>query len=115
MWRLFPPVFIGTLREHYLLLFGCAAALAVIVGGLGAWLGAHFGARSALRRAEREREARTLADTRLEQLTRSVDAIALEVERISESQRFAARILAERPPLAPPRREPREPGVVTPH
>lgn len=32
----------------------------------------------------------------LEQLQQSVDAIAVEVERIAEAQRFSARLLAER-------------------
>lgn len=32
----------------------------------------------------------------LENLQRSVDAIAVEVERIAEAQRFSARLLAER-------------------
>ena len=35
-------------------------------------------------------------DQRLEHLQESVDAIALEVERISEAQRFSARLEAER-------------------
>ena len=37
-----------------------------------------------------------LPDARLEQLQQSVDAIALEVERISESQRFAVKLKADR-------------------
>jgi hypothetical protein len=36
------------------------------------------------------------ADERLEQLQQSVDAIALEVERIGEAQRFSAKLEAER-------------------
>jgi hypothetical protein len=36
-----------------------------------------------------------LADQRLEALQQSVDAIALEVERIGEAQRFHARLQAE--------------------
>jgi hypothetical protein len=32
----------------------------------------------------------------LEQLQQSVDAIAVEVERIAEAQRFSAKLLAER-------------------
>lgn len=36
------------------------------------------------------------SDERLEQLQQSVDAIALEVERIAEAQRFSAKLLAER-------------------
>jgi hypothetical protein len=39
---------------------------------------------------------------RLERLEQAVDAIAIEVERISEGQRFVTRILAERPePVTP--------------
>ena len=34
-------------------------------------------------------------DHRLEQLQQSVDAIAIEVERIAEAQRFTAKLLAE--------------------
>ena len=35
-------------------------------------------------------------DHQLEQLQQSVDAIAVEVERIAEAQRFSAKLLAER-------------------
>jgi hypothetical protein len=42
----------------------------------------------------------------IEQLQQSVDAIAVEVERIAEAQRFSARLLAERAePAALPRSE----------
>jgi hypothetical protein len=37
-------------------------------------------------------------DQRLAQLQDSVDAIAVEVERIAEAQRFTAKLLAERTP-----------------
>jgi Na+/melibiose symporter-like transporter len=37
-----------------------------------------------------------LDDARLENLQQSIDAIALEVERIGEAQRFSARLQAER-------------------
>ena len=37
------------------------------------------------------------SDDRLEHLQESVDAIAVEVERIAEAQRFSAKLLAERP------------------
>ncbi len=36
-------------------------------------------------------------DDRLERLQQSVDAIAIEVERIAEAQRFTARLMAEQP------------------
>lgn len=44
-----------------------------------------------------------LEDGRLEQLQQSVDAIAVEVERIAEAQRFSAKLLAERDPSHLPR------------
>lgn len=37
-------------------------------------------------------------DQRMERLEQAVDTIAIEVERISESQRFIARLLEERSP-----------------
>jgi hypothetical protein len=40
--------------------------------------------------------AMPLGDARLENLQQSVDAIALEVERIGEAQRFAVRLQSER-------------------
>jgi hypothetical protein len=40
----------------------------------------------------------------LEQLQQSVDAIAVEVERIAEAQRFSAKLLAERADQAAVRR-----------
>jgi len=54
------------------------------------------------------------ADTR--RLEEAVDAIALEVERIAEAQRFVARLLAERTEAEralPPQSSP--PRTVTPH
>lgn len=64
-----------------------------------------------LKRPPRERPP--LDDTRLEHLEQAVDAIAIEVERISEAQRFATRLLTERhadahtaaEPIAIPRRD----------
>lgn len=38
---------------------------------------------------------------RLEQLQQSMDSVAVEVERISEGQRFTTRLLAERPEAEP--------------
>ena len=52
-------------------------------------------------------------DQRLERLQRSVDAVAIEVERIGEAQRFTAKLAAElaekpSPEAAPLRRRPDE-------
>jgi hypothetical protein len=48
-----------------------------------------------------QKKPRSLGDSsaqslQLEQLQQSVDAIAVEVERIAEAQRFSAKLLAER-------------------
>jgi hypothetical protein len=111
----FPPILYGTLREHYLLLFGAAGALSMVVGSVSAWIGAQFGAR---RLARRIAESQALAGgenvARFHELTQVMEGIALEVERISEGQRFATKLLSERAaqPLAIPRPGP---GVTTPH
>jgi hypothetical protein len=47
------------------------------------------------RRASTESPYDAVGGTRLEQLQQSVDAIALEVERIGEAQRFNAKLQAE--------------------
>ncbi|HEX6807166.1 MAG TPA: hypothetical protein VF118_04220 [Gemmatimonadaceae bacterium] len=40
-------------------------------------------------------------DSRLDRIEQSLDSVAVEVERVSEAQRFTARILAERKDGAP--------------
>ncbi len=45
--------------------------------------------------AAAESASSSLADARLARLEQAVDAIALEVERISEGQRFTTRLLSE--------------------
>jgi hypothetical protein len=55
---------------------------------------------------------------RLQRIEEAVEAIALEVERIGEAQRFTTKLLAERQPdaVAPiAARSRREPGTITPH
>ncbi len=98
MESLFPPFFHGTLREHYLILFGAAGGIALVSGLVSAWLGAFIGARRAARKTMLEAMAAQparLDETRLTQLVDAVDAIALEVERISEAQRYLTKIMAE--------------------
>jgi hypothetical protein len=45
------------------------------------------------------------SDARLERIEQAIEAMSIEVERISEGQRFMAKLLAERPaePVALPR------------
>ena len=57
------------------------------------------------------------AEARFDRLQQAVEAMAVEVERISEAQRFAAKLLAERTsPAAGAAERPRAPErVITPH
>jgi hypothetical protein len=48
---------------------------------------------------------------RLDRLEQAVDTIAIEIERVSEGQRFITKILAERPATAPAASEPAAPGA----
>jgi hypothetical protein len=55
-------------------------------------------ARAHARRLDRRGpEIPSQVSARLERIERSIEAIALEVERISEGQRFVTKLLAERP------------------
>ena len=49
-----------------------------------------------VQRKPRQLEGTSAQNLQLEQLQQSVDAIAVEVERIAEAQRFSAKLLAER-------------------
>lgn len=130
MWSsIFHSIFHGPLRDRDVMMLLAAGGMALFVGGISAWLGAHFGARRAVRRAFRDRiEIPSLVtEVRYDELARSIDAIALEVERISEAQRFAAKLLVERanatvsapvvgaPTVATVAIPRREPEVTTPH
>lgn len=115
---IFPIHWIGTTREHYLLLFGAAGSVAMITGLIGGWLGAWFGARRALRsaRLDAATPTRDLQSAQLAQLSQMVEAIAIEVERVSEGQRFTTRLLADRTPGSHAvESRPRAPGTITPH
>jgi hypothetical protein len=74
-----------------------AGVMATIVASIGALGGIYvawkWGIASARRR---EQLPSPYADARLEQLQQSIDAIAIEVERIAEAQRFSAKLLAGR-------------------
>ena len=133
MWSsIFHSVFHGTLRERDALILAAAGAVALFTGLFGAWVGAYFGSRRAVKKSFRERIEipSIVTEVRYDELARSIDAIALEVERISEAQRFAAKMLVARPgnsavsaptvAVAAPTvtaaaMSRREPGVTTPH
>lgn len=116
MLELFPAVWNGTLREHYLLLFSVAGSIALVFGFVGAWMGARLTSRRMIRELREtlpSNEQQVMANTQLNDLFTAVDAMALEVERLAEGQRFTTKVLREG---GVPRHEPpRAPGVVTPH
>jgi hypothetical protein len=59
----------------------------------------YFFARRRWKRALRSAPATTSADSaRLERLEHGMEAIAIEIERVSEGQRFVTRLLSESPP-----------------
>ena len=112
-----PNIFNGTLREHYVLLFSIAGGIAGVVAFVAGWVGAQFGARRAARIAADEALARggLGLDRTLGALIQAVDAVSLEVERLSEGQRFTARLLSERQAVIPSSKLESAGRVVTPH
>jgi hypothetical protein len=69
-------------------------------------------ARAFARRMERESKTKVAPEvtSRLERIEQAVDAIAIEVERISEGQRFTTKLLTERASDAQHLTEPRRPS-----
>jgi len=70
-----------------------AVVIVLMVGSLAAIT---VGLVRALNPKTRRELLSPLYEQRLDQLQQSVDAIAVEVERIAEAQRFSAKLLAER-------------------
>ena len=81
-----------------------AQVMVVIVMSVASFVGIGLGARVLWRMGSRRQPlSMPAADSdRMERLEAAVDAIAIEVERISESQRFSVSLLADR---LPPRGE----------
>jgi hypothetical protein len=73
-----------------------AVVCATIVGTVGCLVAIGIGARIMLMRAKRLTERPPLDENRLQHLEQAVDAIAIEIERISEGQRFTTKLLADR-------------------
>ncbi|MDQ2666447.1 MAG: hypothetical protein M3Z05_10590 [Gemmatimonadota bacterium] len=106
-----PHLLAGTMREHYIFLFSAAGAIGLTAGLVGSWVGAYLGARRAGGAAQLN-NVEAMPAAQLTPVMQALDAIALEVERISEAQRFTTRVLSERQPVVLPRAEPRS---ITPH
>jgi hypothetical protein len=114
----FPDVFFGTLRGHYIILFGAAGAAALVVGFIGAWIGSHFAGRRHTRQVVQELSNEIAGAPQYQQIMQAVDVLSVEVERLSEGHRFIAKLLAERAEhdrmAALPLRE-RKSEHITPH
>src|SRR5688572_1583661 len=84
--------------EGDVLAFG--QVMTVIVMSVAGFVAIGLGSRVLWRLGSRTKPRAMAAadDARMERLENAVDAIALEVERISEDQRFAVTLLAERLP-----------------
>lgn len=89
---------------HLAAVDGSVIALVAIVFGTGT--GLLFPLVRAWARRLESRGTTTLPlqhlDDRLDRIERSVEAIALEVERVSEGQRFVTKLLAEKAPTQLP-------------
>ena len=109
-----PRMIHGTLREHYILLFGAASTVAVFAGFVGAWVGARWATRSAIGQLE-AKSRDVLNGTQIRDLANSLETIGLEVERIAEAQRFVAKVLVERRDILPTPPARRDAPEITPH
>ena len=81
-----------------------AQVMTVVVASTGAFVAIGLGARWLWRAGSRTKSSPAAArvdDGRMERLEAAVDAIAVEVERISESQRYTVSLLSDRLPARP--------------
>ena len=92
----FPAVFFGTLRDHYIFLFGAAGSVALFAGFVGAWIGSHIAGRRSAREVVKELSNEISTAPQYQQIMQAMDVLAVEVERLSEGHRFIAKLLAER-------------------
>jgi hypothetical protein len=86
---------------------------AFLLGLIRIWLG-HRERRAARLAAQTTVTDRDRLAAEIQDLHASLDAVAVEVERLGEGQRYLTRVLAE-PPAMPPGRVPTPPRVITPH
>jgi hypothetical protein len=93
-----------------LLVMGGAGLFATTIVFAALWVRA----RERATRAESLLEGMRMIGGRNDGMTPALDAIAEEVERIGEGQRFLTRIMSEQASRAEPAR-PRTPGNITPH
>ncbi len=82
-----------------------ALHVALLVVGLGAYAVWRLAVRERRQNLPQDLPNAQLTDERLQYLQQSVDAIALEVERIGEAQRFSDKLRAEQRETLPPKKD----------
>jgi hypothetical protein len=92
----FPAVFFGTLREHYFVLFGAAGSFALLAGLVGAWLGGHIAGRRSARQVAKQLANEVTDAGQFREVMQAIDVLSVEVERLSEGNRYIAKLLADR-------------------
>lgn len=76
---------------------GFAQVAVIVVGMVGSLCAIGVvTVRALIHSARKQPHSLPAADPRIEHLQQSVDAIAVEIERIAEAQRFTTKLLAER-------------------
>ncbi len=106
------------LGQQFAIFGALVAATGLGFGFIGALIGSYVGGRIGARRAlaAMRREPAMVGGSQMDELRNSLDAIAVEVERISEGQRFTARLVADRvAQAAPAPLHRRDSGPITPH
>ena len=73
-----------------------AQVMAVVVSSVAAFVAIGVGARWVWKRTTRTLPPPRVDNDRLQRIEEAVDTIALEIERMSEAQRFTAKLLLER-------------------
>ncbi len=106
--------FPGIGPEEVVAIVAAIVVFALMAGLFGALIGAYFGGRAGAKRAivAMQRDPHGISPAQLDDLRNSLDSIAVEVERISEGQRFTTRLVAERVGQPGGNGQPRhEPGI----
>ena len=76
-------------------------AIAFVFAITGWMLKTYLGHREKMKELSMTKQGLATSDQRLERVEQSVESIAIEIERISEGQRYVTKLLDERVPSVP--------------